>query len=121
MNEKARPVVNESALNTEVEAERSIDPVRLNFSSQPTNFLRTFFVFLDLPIRYEFRVQDAPYFVQGTEMRLKLDLRNPKDPSRVRKINGVYKVECCRLVYSNEVVTKTGWSQYLELRPLNEL
>ena len=85
-----------------------------------TGLVRTFFIFSDLTIRYEFRVSDGPYLPTGSEICLKMNLRNPKNPSRIRKIDGVYRVEKCKIVYSNEIASKTGWSQYLDLRVIEE-
>jgi hypothetical protein len=75
-------------------------------------------VFLDLPVHVEFRVTDMPLLPEGTEMHVRTSLRNPKDPSRVRKVDGTYVVRRRKLLYATDRPSTMGLSQYLEIEPL---
>ena len=103
----------------EEEEWEAVNEVQLDLTGEVlTGNMRTFFIFLDLPLHFEFRVSNAPLFNVGSSFHVRLNLRNPKDPKRLREINGEYSVKQAKVVYSNEVPSKQGWSQYLELAPL---
>lgn len=79
--------------------------------------IRTVLVFLDLPVHYEFRSSDMPLMPEGTKIEFDMELRNPKDPRRVRKVQGEYMVMRRKLVYETSRPSMTGLSQFLELSP----
>jgi hypothetical protein len=83
--------------------------------------ITTFLIFLDLPSHFEFRVSKMPVVPLGTIIHFKLRLRNPKDPKRLRKIDGPYSLVRKKLVYSNEISNRTGLSQYLEFSPAQDV
>jgi hypothetical protein len=110
----------EEAVAVEEEVtENSVNEIQLEMGGEiATGSFRTFFIFLDLPFHFEFRVSNAPLFNVGSSFHVKLNLRNPKDPKRIRKMDGAYLVKNRKIVYSNEIPSKQGWSQYLSLAPL---
>jgi hypothetical protein len=77
--------------------------------------IRTFLIFLDLPVHFEFRSQDMPLIPEGTAIHFRLSLRNPKDPKRVRDVDGEYVVKRRKLIYTTQRPSLMGLSQYLEL------
>ncbi len=80
--------------------------------------VRTFFVFTDLPKHVEYRVHPMPLLPEGTILRIdRIPLKDPKDPRRIRVVEGEYCVMNRRLVYSSVM---SGLLQYLELAPLPE-
>ena len=79
--------------------------------------VRTFFVFVDLPQHLEFRVGEMPILNKGTEIELNMSLRNPRNPSKVRRITGVHNVVRRLLKYVAGSGSRGGLSQYLELAP----
>lgn len=87
--------------------------------SSSSGLVRTFLVFLDLPVHYEFRASEMPLLEEGTKIEFDLELRNPKDPKRVRKVQGEYRVQRRKLVFGTSKPSVMGLSQYLELSPSN--
>lgn len=77
--------------------------------------MNTFLVFTDLPIHVEYRVEDWPLVYKGLEIIFKINLVNPRDVKKVRKINGKYKIISHKLMYSNDKSFASGLSQYIEL------
>lgn len=77
--------------------------------------MRTYLVFLDLPMHIEYRVNDMPLMPEGVVIHFKIDLRHPRNPKRIRKIDDKYKIENRRLIYSSVESGSQGISQYLEL------
>lgn len=84
-----------------------------------SGLVRTFLVFLDVPVHFEFRA-DMPLIPEGTEIEFRMALRNPKDPKRVRTIDGPYKVLRRKCIYSTQKSSIMGFSQYLELSPVED-
>jgi hypothetical protein len=80
--------------------------------------IRTFLIFKDLPVHFEFRVGDFPNFPNGTIIHFELSLRNPRKPKQVRKVNGPYTIVSSKLIYSNKQASRDGLSQYIELSPV---
>lgn len=77
--------------------------------------VRTYLVFQDLPVHVEYRIGDMPLIPEGTVICFKVNLKHPRDPKRIRKIDGSYEIVKRRLVYSLEKPGSQGLSQYLEL------
>ena len=75
--------------------------------------VRTFLVFLDLPIHYEFRVSDMPVLLEGTIIEFDLSLKDPKS-RKSRRVEGPYIVLRRKLVYSTSKPSTSGLTQYLE-------
>ena len=75
--------------------------------------IRTFFIFLDLPVHYEFRVDDLPIFPEGTIVDMDLDLKDPRS-ERSRSIRGRHVVLQRKLMYTTKRCSKMGLTQYLE-------
>ncbi len=81
--------------------------------------IRTFFVFLDLPVHVEFRAPDFPLMEELTVFEIRARLENPNDPRKVRVIEGdLYTVKARKLVYSTLDKSRMGLTQYLELAPV---
>lgn len=80
--------------------------------------VRTFFVFLDVPRHVEYRVDDMPLLPEGTIVEFSLNVKNPRDPTKSRDINGPYKVIRRKLKYLSDSPGRRGLSQYLEWEPL---
>lgn len=76
--------------------------------------LKTFLVFLDLPMHVEYRVHDMPLMPAGVEIHVRATLRNPRNAAQSRKVDDVYSVKRNKTVYSSEGPT-AGLAQYLEL------
>lgn len=77
--------------------------------------VRTFLVFLDLPIHYEFRVSNMPLLPESTVIEFALDLVDPADPkSKKRRVEGPHVVMRRKLVYSTSRASSIGLTQYLE-------
>ena len=79
--------------------------------------VRTFAIFREIPVHFEFGLGYLPIFSKSMVIHFKLDLRNPRRPKKVRRINGPYIISDLKLVYSNEIPSRSGLSQYLELIP----
>ena len=79
--------------------------------------VRTFFVFTDLPVHYEYRVHDMPLIPEGLEIEFDTVLENPKDPTLKRRVSGPYRVRR-KVRYSTSQPSKLGLTQYLELSPV---
>lgn len=82
--------------------------------------MRTYLIFQDLPMHVEYRVDDMQLIPEGTEIHFKLDLRHPREPKRIRKIDDTYRVEKRRLIFSTDKSDAQGLSQYLELHPVEK-
>lgn len=82
--------------------------------------VRTYLVFHDLPVHVEYRVSDMPLVPEGTQIDFRIDLRHPRNPKRVRKVNGAYVVQKRYLIYSSEKPRDQGLTQYLELDPVED-
>lgn len=76
--------------------------------------VKTYFVFLDLPQHLEIFAGSLPVLDVGTEVEYDLLVRNPKNPSAVRKIQGIYKVKERILKWKNLSKRRSGLIQYLE-------
>lgn len=81
--------------------------------------IRTFLVFLDLPIHYEFRVADIPILSEGMVIEFELDLVDPKSRKK-RRVEGPHVILRRKLVYSTSRSSSTGLTQYLELSKIDE-
>ena len=84
------------------------------------HYLRTVIVFTDVPKHIEFRVSDWPLLDEGVVIEMDVELKNPKDPSRVRKIQGEYVVEKKRNKHSSKSGSTNGFTQYLEMGPVEK-
>lgn len=104
----------------EVEAENQSNSKLecVNQSIGDQGLVRTFLVFLDLPVHVEFRATNMPLLSTGTVIDFRLSLRNPKDPKRLRRIEGEYEILRKRLIYQTEKPSVRGLTQYLELSPI---
>lgn len=80
--------------------------------------VRTVFVFTDLPVHIEFRAGELPLLVQGTVVEFNVVLKNPRDSTKSRRIEGPYKVHRSVLKYETGRVGMAGLTQYLEWKPV---
>ena len=80
--------------------------------------VRTFLVFMDLPVHYEYRTGEWPILPVNTVIEFDTVLRNPEDPSLERRIGGSYFVSGRKLRYSTTRPSRSGLTQYLELSPV---
>jgi len=101
----------------EVREEESLEgyEIPLEVSLHRSSSVRTFFVFIDLPQHIEFRAGEMPLISKGTELELDMALRNPRNPKKVKRIQGVHNVVRSVLKYSSTRPPMMGLSQYLEL------
>jgi hypothetical protein len=70
--------------------------------------VRTYLVFLDLPVHYEYRVPDMPMMTKGVVVEFFLTLKDPRT-RHSRLIEGPYEVTRCKLI------SLAGLTQYIEL------
>jgi hypothetical protein len=77
--------------------------------------VKTFLIFTDLPKHIEWRVSDFPILQEGESIDFDMNLINPRDTKRTRKISGSYIISRRVLKYST--TKPSGFSQYLELIP----
>lgn len=83
--------------------------------------MRTVIVFLDLPVHYEFRAGSMPLLPEGTEIVFEaMTLRNPKDRTKTRTVDGAYSVERRVLRFGSSRPGLAGLTQYLEMRPASK-
>lgn len=80
--------------------------------------MRTFLIFTDLPVHYEYRVHDMPLIPEGLEIEFDTVLKNPADTARERRVAGPYCVRRRKVRYSTTQPSKLGLTQYLELSPV---
>jgi hypothetical protein len=74
-------------------------------------------VFTELPIHIEFQVAPLPILDPGRVIDLDLSLRHPKDPRKVRKVQGPHIVSSSKLRYESDgKPSRRGFSQYLEMK-----
>lgn len=79
--------------------------------------VRTFFVFVDLPVHIEFSAGSLPVLEEGTVIHFDLRLRHPSDRRRVRDVSGPHRILRRKLLYQSDG-PRSGFSQYLELSPV---
>jgi hypothetical protein len=79
--------------------------------------MRTFLVFLDLPVHYEFRVHDMPLLPRGTEVEFDAVLKDPSDARLSKRVFGAYRVVRNKVRYSTTKPSRLGLTQYLEMAP----
>lgn len=82
--------------------------------------MRTYLIFKDLPVHVEYLVQDMPLIPEGTEIYFKVNLKYPRNPRKIREVDGDFRIVKRRLIYSSEKPGAQGLTQYLELDPLQE-
>lgn len=83
-----------------------------------SGLVRTFLVFVDLPVHIEFRAHPMPIMSKGLILDFDMTLTNPVDRRRKRKIDGPHEVCDVRLKYSSG--PPEGLSQYLELKAVGQ-
>jgi hypothetical protein len=78
---------------------------------------RTVVVFTDLPRHIEFRSFSWPLLRVNEEVHIDdLELKNPFDLTKKRKISGVYRISACKYKFSAKKMD--GFTQFLELTPV---
>ena len=82
-------------------------------SGESTN-VRTYLVFLDLPVHYEYKVPNMPMVMEGVVIEFFLALKDPRT-GHSRTIEGSYKVTRRKLVYRTDRPSLAGLTQYIEL------
>lgn len=82
-----------------------------------SGLVRTFLVFMDLPVHYEYRAGEWPLLSENTVIEFDTVLRSPENPKLERRIGGSYRVKPI-LRYSTVRPGRNGLTQYLELRPV---
>jgi hypothetical protein len=75
----------------------------------------TFLIFTDLPKHIEWRVDGFPVLQEGEIIEFDMNLVNPLNMKRSRKVNGNYVISRKILKYST--TKPIGFTQYLELTP----
>lgn len=71
----------------------------------------TYFVFTDLPKHIEFRTEDLPILKEGMEVDFELNIRNPRDPKKTKRIEGLHVITRIILKYGGK---RSGFTQYVE-------
>lgn len=89
-------------------------------SMTSSGLVRTFFVFMDLPTHVEYRVPDMPVMSEGTQIDVEMDAKYPRDPRKMRSLDGPYVVHRRRLIFTTKRPDAMGLSQYLELKPVHK-
>lgn len=79
--------------------------------------VRTFCIFLDLPRHIEYRIDGFPLLHPLDVVEFDLTLKNPRDLTKIRNINGPYFVSKVVLKYSSNYQRALGLSQYIEWLP----
>lgn len=94
-----------------------------NFSNQSDfgGLVRTFLVFTKLPKHIEFRIKEIPLLSEGTVLEMDIALKNPRNPSKTRRLQGPYRIVKRKLVYSTARPEVMGLSQYLEMVPFQDV
>lgn len=80
--------------------------------------LRTYVVFLDLPKHIEYLISDIPLLRINDVVEFDLSLRDPRNTSKIWKVNGSYTVSNRILKYTTDNSKKSGFTQYLEFKPV---
>ena len=78
--------------------------------------VRSYFIFTDLPIHVEYAAGLLPLLNEGRVINFELSLKNPKNPKKVREVNGAYLVSKIKLTFATRD-QKLGLTQYIELTP----
>ena len=81
--------------------------------------VRTVFIFTDLPIHIEFRAGELPILVTGTIVEFNATLKNPRDPTKSRRIEGPHIVRRSVLKYETGRAGLTGLTQYIEWKTVD--
>jgi hypothetical protein len=117
---KSTQVQVQAAVEIEVEVKRhqdcqhenqAIDSARVNNAGVES--VRTFFVFTDFPMHYEFRVSGIPLLEEGTVVEFFLELKDPKSKN-IKMMEGPYRVSRRKLIYRTDKQSLIGLTQYLE-------
>jgi hypothetical protein len=80
--------------------------------------VRTIFIFTDLPRHIEFRAGELPLLGKGTVVDFNVVIKNPRDSTKSRHVEGPYVVHRAILKYETGRATITGLTQYLEWKPV---
>jgi hypothetical protein len=88
-------------------------------SSKGSGNVRTVFVFTEIPRHIEFRAGDLPILEEGTIVEMKLTIKNPRDPTKVRLVEGPHKVVRSILKYETGRASLGGLTQYLEWKSVD--
>lgn len=99
---------------SEREGSKSEAPFAIGASDGSGN-VRTVFVFLDLPVHYEFRAGFLPLIPERTEIVFEAMKLRGSDPSRTRNVEGAYEVARRVLKYGTTRPGLSGLTQYLEM------
>ena len=59
-----------------------------------------------------------PLISVGFVMEVQANLKHPRDPRKIRKLDGTYVVNRTRIVYSTQKPSRAGLTQYLEIGPV---
>ena len=95
--------------------EESLESYQIDRSGALNSGVRTFFIFTDLPQHLEYRAGEMPLIPEWQTITLDLSLRNPRNPTKVRRVQGDYQVSKQILKYSSSDRKRMGLTQYLEL------
>jgi hypothetical protein len=98
-----------------ISVESEIHQVTTNSTS--TGLIRTYVVFLDLPKHIEYRVTDLPLLQVNDSIEFNLNLRDPRNLTKIWKVNGLYIIFKRILKYCSDNSKKSGLTQYLEFQP----
>ena len=82
--------------------------------------VRTVFIFTELPIHIEFRAGNFPLLGKGTVVEFDIVLKNPRDSTKSRHIEGSYKVQRSVLKYVTGRAGLSGLTQYIEWIPVQD-
>lgn len=80
--------------------------------------VRTVFVFLDLPVHFEFRALQMPLVPEGLVIEFDdMKIRDPAGrPGREWTVQGPHRIVRRKCVYSSRRPSLAGLTQYLEMR-----
>lgn len=94
-----------------------MEPEVIELSPPSQDGVRTFLVFLDLPKHLEFRVGGFPLLEVGAVVDFDLVIKGSGE-RKPREVKGPYRVKRRVLKYSTGRASRSGFSQWLELEPL---
>jgi|688.fasta_scaffold1927774_1 hypothetical protein len=81
-----------------------------NFSPS-SGIFPTYFIFTDLPKHIEFRTENLPILREGMEVDFDLNIKNPRDPKKTKRIEGTHRASRIVLKYGGK---RSGFTQYVE-------
>ena len=85
-----------------------------------SGFIRTVFLFMDLPVHVELRAGPMPLIPVRTVIEFdEIRIQDPTRRSRVWAVSGPHVVERTKFTYSSRRASLTGLTQFLEMKQVS--